>query len=171
MIVLGRITAPYGVRGWLKLHPFGDDPAAWGDMRRWWMGSDDQEFSGWRSFSLHTMRSQGKGWVVKLVGIDDRQTAESLVGQFVGAPRGEMPATGPDEYYWADLLGLAVVNDRQEALGRVAEMVEAGAHAVMVVREGEGETATERLIPFVGAVVKSVDISGGVVRVEWEKDW
>ncbi len=171
MIVLGRITAPYGVRGWLKLHPFGDDPAAWRAMKRWWLGSDDREFSGWRAYSLQTLRAHGKAWVVKLTDVDDRDAAKALVGQYVGAPRSELPKPGTDEFYWADLVGLTVVNERRQTLGRVAGMIETGAHAVMVVKDGEGEAATERLIPFVGAIVKDVDVAGGVVRVDWGADW
>lgn len=171
MIVLGRLTAPYGVQGWLKLHPFGDDPAAWRAMRRWWVGADDADFDGWRAYPLQTLRQQGKGWVVKLTGIDNRNAAEALVGSYFGAPRGDLPATDPGEYYWADLIGLTVVNEQQETLGQVSEMLESGAHAVMVVTEGTGEAAVERLLPFVGQVVKSVDVPAGVVRVDWQKDW
>lgn len=171
MIVLGRLTAPYGVKGWLKLHPFGDDPASWRRMPRWWLGADEQDFSGWRAWPLQAMRLQGKGWVVKLGGIDDRDGAERMVGQYVGAPRSELPATGADEYYWADLVGLAVVNEKQETLGRVTELMESGAHAVLVVTEGEGDAMTQRLLPFVENVVKAVDVPAGVLRVDWERDW
>jgi 16S rRNA processing protein RimM len=171
MVVLGRIVAPYGVHGWLKLHPFGDDPAGWRSIKRWWLGADETDFSTWRAYPLQLMRTQGKGWVVKLTGVDDRNAAERLVGQFVGAPRNDLPATEDDEYYWADLIGLAVVNEKQESLGHVAEMIEAGAHAVMVVKEGEGERARQRLLPFVGSVVKDVEVAAGVIRVEWERDW
>ena len=171
MIVLGRLTAPYGVKGWLRLHPFGDDPDSWRAMPRWWLGSNEQDFSDWRSWPLQALRLQGKGWVVKLTGIEDRNAAEQLVGQFVGAPREALPATGEDEFYWVDLIGLDVVNEKQETLGRVTELIESGAHAVMVVQEGEGEKAQQRLLPFVGQVVKDVDVAAGVVRVDWERDW
>jgi 16S rRNA processing protein RimM len=171
MIVLGRITAPYGVKGWLRLHPFGDDPGRWCEMPRWWLGSDEEDFSGWRAWPLQAMRLQGKSWVVKLTGVEDRDGAEQLVGQFVGAPRDALPATDQDEYYWADLVGLRVVNEKQETLGRVTEMIESGAHAVMVVTEGDGELTRQRLLPFVGQVVKDVDVPAGVVRVDWERDW
>ncbi len=171
MIVLGRIAAPYGVRGWLKLQAFGDDPAGWGAMQRWWLGSDDKDFTAWRDWPLQALRAQGKGWVVKLDGIEDRTAAEQLVGQYVGAPRAALPPTDADEYYWGDLIGLAVVNEAQESLGHVSEMMESGAHAVMVVREGEGEKAIERLLPFVGSVVNNVDVPAGVMRVDWQKDW
>lgn len=171
MIVLGRIIAPHGVQGWLRLHPFGDDPASWRGIKRWWLGADDTDFSAWRAYPLQALRPQGKGWIAKLTGVDDRNAAEQLVGRFVGAPRHDLPATGDDEYYWADLVGLAVVNEKQESLGRVTEMIESGAHAVMVVTEGEGEQAHRRLLPFVGSVVKDVDVAAGVIRVDWERDW
>ncbi|MEW6164053.1 MAG: ribosome maturation factor RimM [Pseudomonadota bacterium] len=171
MIVLGRITAPYGVTGWLRLHPFGDDPASWRTMSQWWLGADEHDFSRWRAYRPVSMRQQGNGWVVKLTGVDDRNGAEQLVGQFVGAPRTALPETAAGEYYWADLIGLEVVNERQETLGRVTEMIESGAHAVMVVADGEGKDARERLLPFVGEVVREVDVPAGVMRVVWEHDW
>jgi len=171
MIVLGRLTAPYGVKGWLRLHPFGDEPERWSEIRHWWLGHDDRDFSGWRSCPLQMLRQLGNGWVVKLTGVDDRSAAEQMVGQFVGAPRNALPATEPDEYYWADLVGLAVVNERLETLGRVTELIESGAHAVMVVQDGEGNAAIKRLLPFVGQVVKDVDVPAGVIHVAWERDW
>lgn len=167
MVVLGRITAPYGVQGWVRLHPFGDDPASWREIDRWWLGSDESDFSAWRAYPLQTLRLQGKSWVVKFAGVDDRNGAEQLVGRYVGAPRNALPATEQDEFYWADLVGLSVVNGKQESLGHVAELLESGAHAVMVVVDGE----TKRLLPFVGHVVKDVDVAAGLMRVDWERDW
>lgn len=171
MIVLGRITAPYGVKGWLKLHPFGDDPASWSKISRWWLGSDDQDFGAWRAHPLQFLRPHGKGWVAKLSGVDDRDGAEALVGQYFGAPRSALPQTDANEFYWADLVGLAVQNAAGEPLGRVAELIESGAHAVMVVVEEHGSERVERLLPFVDHVVKEVDVPGGVIRVDWERDW
>jgi 16S rRNA processing protein RimM len=171
MIVLGRMTAPYGVKGWLRLHLFGDDPDSWRAIKHWWLGADEQDFGGWQARSLQALRQQGKDWIVKLVGVDDRNAAEALVGQYVGAPRNALPATGEDEFYWGDLVGLAVMNEQGEPLGRVAELIESGAHAVMVVKDGEGKAAVERLLPFVGQVVKAVDVPAGVMRVDWQKDW
>ncbi len=167
MVVLGRITAPYGVQGWVRLHPFGDDPDRWREIERWWLGCEENDFSAWRAYPLQDLRLHGKTWVVKLVGVDDRNGAEQMVGQFVGAPRSALPATEQDEFYWADLVGLNVVNEKQERLGQVVEMIESGAHAVMVVVDGE----IKRLLPFVGHVVKDVDVAAGMMRVDWELDW
>jgi ribosomal 30S subunit maturation factor RimM len=53
----------------------------------------------------------------------------------------------------------------------VIELIESGAHAVMVVQEGEGEKVQQRLLPFVGQVVKDVDVPAGAMRVDWNRDW
>ena len=166
MIVLGRVVAPYGVRGWLKIKPFADDPQGWGSMSRIWLGVD-AEGDRWQAFDLETLRAHGASWVAKLAGIDDRAAAEVLDGQFVGAPRGQLPSNEGDEYYWADLVGLDVVNEQGEPLGKVDSLLETGAHQVLVVKNGEAE----RLLPFVEQVVRSIDLAGNRILVAWQLDW
>jgi len=166
MIVLGRVVAPYGVAGWVKIHPFGDDPAAWREMPCWWLGTD-AEGQDWQPFAVKGFRPHGGLWIAKLEGIDDRTAAEILAGRFVAAPREALPAAGKDEYYWGDLIGLAVENGAGESLGKVEALMESGAGQVLVVREGE----RERLLPFVGQVVMDVNVAGGRILVEWGADW
>jgi 16S rRNA processing protein RimM len=166
MIVLGRIVAPYGVRGWVKIHPFGDDPESWRRMSEWWLAADC-EGGGWQRFEVQGLRAHGAGWVAKLVGVDDRGGAEHLDGWFFAAPRLALPDTQEDEFYWADLVGLAVRNEQGEFLGKVEALLETGAHQVLVVKEGE----TERLLPFVSQVVTNVDVAGACIHVQWGKDW
>jgi 16S rRNA processing protein RimM len=166
MIVLGRIVAPYGVRGWVRIHPFGDDPASWRRMSEWWLGAD-AEGDVWQPYKVESLRAHGAGWVAKLGAVDDRNAAESLDGRFIAAPREALPDTHADEYYWADLIGLAVVNEQNDRLGEVTSLFDSSAHSVLVVQDGE----TERLLPFVETVVKGVDVAGGCIRVAWGKDW
>lgn len=111
---------------------------------------------------------QGKGVVVRFEGIADRTAAEGLKGMYVGAPREALPEIAKDEFYWADLVGLEVINQAGEVLGRVAELMRSGAHEVLDVRDASGQ---RRLLPFVAAVVREVDLDGGRIRVEWERDW
>lgn len=168
MIVLGRLVAPYGVRGWFKLHPFADDPAAWCGLPQWWLAADPEQASDtWQAHKLEAVREHGKGLIAKLVGVDDRSAAEALQGAYVGVPRDAMPETEDGEFYWDDLVGLEVLNDKGESLGRVSAIISAAANDVLVVRDGE----TERLLPFVGNVVQEVDAAAGVIRVAWERDW
>lgn len=166
MVVLGRLVAPYGVRGWLKVHPLGDDPQAWSDMPHWWL-STSPDGSNWQTYPLEAFRPHASGWIAKLKGVDDRSGAEKLDGCYVGAPREALPATAPDEYYWTDLIGLSVRNEQDQSLGTVDSLVETGAHQVLVVKDGE----TKRLLPFVSQVVKKVDVDARLVRVDWGLDW
>ena len=89
------------------------------------------------------------------------------------AQRHDLPDTEDDEYYWGDLIGLDVVNQSGERLGRVDRLLETGANDVLVVVDDAAgaEKPVERLIPFVSAVVKDVDREAAVVRVEWDAQW
>lgn len=166
MIVLGRIVAPFGVKGWVHIHPFGDDPGAWSRMSRWSLAVDP-EGGEWRELDLMGMKPHGDGWVACFYGIADRDGAEKLKGLYVGAPRENLPQPEEGEYYWADLIGLTVVNEQGVVLGQVKTLIETGANDVFVVQDGE----TERLVPFVDHVVKQVDVGAGRICVDWGKDW
>lgn len=165
IVVLGRLADPYGIRGWIRLHPFGDDPLDWAGMPAWWIG---KEGGPWREVKLQGLKFHGDGLVALLDGVPDRTAAEALKGVLVGAPREALPATGDDEFYWADLVGMEVVNTDGETLGKVAGLIETGANDVLQV---VAEDRTERLLPFVDAVVKSVEKEAGLIRVEWGLDW
>jgi 16S rRNA processing protein RimM len=168
MIVLGRIVAPFGVQGWLRVHPFGDDPEAWRKMPQLWLAADaDAPAASWRAHALEAVRQHGDGVVAKLAGIDDRDASEALGSCYIGAPRDALPPPAQDEYYWSDLIGLAVVNLQDQPLGRVTSLIETGANQVLVVTDGE----RERLLPFVEHVVGKVDVPGGVIRADWGLDW
>jgi len=168
MIVLGRIVAPFGVHGWLRVHPFGDDPEAWRKMTQWWLSADvDAPADSWKAHALEAVKLHGDGVVAKLAGIDNRDASEALGSCYFGAPREALPLPAQDEYYWADLIGLAVVNMQDQPLGRVKSLIETGANEVLVVADGD----RERLLPFVEHVVKAVDIPGGVIHADWDGDW
>lgn len=136
-------------------------------MLLWWM-RDEHVDSDWQAFSLKQCRMHGGDVVVSLEGIADRNAAEACKGWLVGAPREALPATSDDEFYWADLIGLDVVNGQDESLGKVEGLIETGANAVLRVLDTDG---VERLLPFVGAVVLAVDKAGGRIRVDWGRDW
>ena len=81
-------------------------------------------------------------------------------------PRETLPPAPENEYYWSDLIGLDVINTKGVAFGKVKELLESGAHDVLVV---SGDR--ERLIPFVGQIVKKVDLAAGTLEVDWEADY
>jgi 16S rRNA processing protein RimM len=104
--------------------------------------------------------------VAQLLGCEDRDAATALRGKEVAVPRAALPAAKENEFYWADLFGLKVVNVVGEELGVVVRIFETGANDVLVVR---GER--ERLIPFVAAVIQKVDLASGIIRVDWGADY
>ncbi|WP_374243241.1 ribosome maturation factor RimM [Zoogloea sp.] len=167
MIVLGRIVAPFGVKGWVRVHPFGDDPLSWRKMPQWWLGTDP-DGSDWVPYTLTGCKEHGKGdLVAAFAEVPDRNASEAVAGYFIAAPREAMPQPAQDEFYWGDLVGLQVRNAAGLALGTVTGLLSTGAHDVLQVQDGDAE----RLIPFVASYVTAVDVPAGVISVEWEADW
>lgn len=168
MIVLGKITAPYGVRGAVRVLPFADDPAAWCGLSHWWLGRDVDRPDDWLQTRVLGCTVRNDVLIAEIEGIVDRTTADAYRGVLIGAPREALPPTQGDEYYWADLVGLEVRNTREQPLGCVLGLLDTPANAVLRVGDGQG---AERLLPFVAAVVIEVDLPGKCMRVEWESDW
>lgn len=159
---MGRIPAPFGIRGWLKIQPFTSDPECLAALDTWWLGRDGD----WQQFRVEEAKAQGRGVVAKLEGCEDRDAALQLRGMQVAVNRDVLPRPEADEFYWADLIGLRVVNSAAQDLGEVTRMLETGANDVLVV---QGEC--ERLIPFIADVIQKVDLAAGEIRVDWGADY
>ena len=159
---MGRILAPYGVRGWLRVQPQTEEIDGLLGYRAWWIARGDD----WQEHRLVEGRAQGAGLVVHLEGFDDRDKAAVVAGWRVAVPRAALPPVEDGEYYWCDLVGLTVVNLQGDVLGQVAEIFATGANDVLVVR---GER--ERLIPFVGSVVERVEVENSRLLVDWDSDY
>lgn len=159
---MGRVAAPFGVKGWVKVQPFTEKTDSLLQFPVWSLGRK----SGWEEFSVEEKAVHGDVLVVRFAGVDDRDRAAELKGREIGVPRASLPALEEGEYYWADLVGLAVENTRGQSLGRVERLFDSGANPVLVVK---GER--ERLLPLVGAVVKQVDLGEGKLLVDWELDY
>jgi 16S rRNA processing protein RimM len=108
----------------------------------------------------------GKCVVAKLERCDEREAAAAMTGLEVAVPRSQLPLSAEGEYYWADLVGLEVRNLQRQTLGRVVSLLETGANQVLVVTGDR-----ERLIPFVSAVVVTVDRARGEMVVDWGLDF
>lgn len=163
MLVLGRVAAPFGVKGWVKIAPFTESPAGLARHRRLWVGRQGE----WHETAVEEAAVHGASVIAKLAGIGDRDAAAGLRGSEVAVPREALPQAGPGEFYWADLVGLDVVNAAGVPLGKVAGLFSTGANDVLRVGEGKGE----RLLPFVAAVVTNVDLGARRIEVEWEPEW
>ena len=155
---MGRVAGAYGVRGWVKVAPQRGAAAGLVAAREWWIGEAAHEVGGAK---LH-----GAAVLGKPAGLETREQAAALKGQIVAVRREALPTPEEGTYYLADLLGLQVVNEHDEALGVVQRVFSNGAQDVIEVH---GERT--RLIPWVAAVVKEVNLGEKQVRVEWGADW
>lgn len=162
---MGRIAAPFGVRGWVKVHPYTERSASLLEYPRWWLGRPDRA-AAWQEATVEASEVHMTALAVKFAGCDDRDQAAALCGQEIAVERAALPAAGENEYYWADLIGLDVVNVQGAGFGRVAEVLRTGANDVLVV---DGDR--ERLIPFIADVIRTVDVAARTITVDWGGDW
>lgn len=163
-VVIGAVAGSYGVRGWVKVRSFTDPPQNILRYQPWWLEGKGLT----RACEVLQGKPQGHGFVVAAVqGIETPEEAQLLKGCQVTVDRACFPPPAAGEYYQVDLLGLTVRNLDGCVLGTVNEVFETGANDVLVV---SGER--ERLIPFVQPdTVRSVDLDGGLIEVDWDEDF
>jgi 16S rRNA processing protein RimM len=163
LIAMARVVGPWGVKGWIKLIPHTAEIDMLARHPSWWLGRNGE----WREVRILDSEQKGRHLVAQIDGIVVPEEAVKFKGMDVALPRSVLPPSGENEFYKADLVGLDVVNEQGDALGTVAELYSNGAHDVLrIVADGR-----ERLIPFVPAVVRQVDMAAGAIRVEWGLDW
>ncbi len=155
---MGRVAGSYGLRGWIKVAPGGGVLEVLAGVKDWWIGE--------QGYKVAAARIHGAKVVAKLGGIESREQALALKGAAVSVQREALPEAQEGHYYHADLVGLEVRNLQGERLGMVKKLFTNGAQDVMEV---DGERT--RLIPWVSAIVKRVDLEHGQVVVEWGADW
>lgn len=164
MVIMGRVASAFGIRGWVKIQPFSEYVDSLLDYEVWYLG---QEQGPWRETKVMQAEARDKTLAAQFPGCTDRNAAEKLKGMLIAVPRSSLPAQEEDEYYWTDLIGLAVVNGAGENLGVVGELLETGANDVLVVK-GSGP---DILIPFLNSVIGEVDMKARTIQVDWSADY
>lgn len=176
-VEVARVIDAWGIKGGLKVAPYAAKPEALFSTKRWFLQPPEQRVLPQgaafpRLLRIVSAKEHGDAVVAMAREVPDRSAAEALKGARVFVSRGSFPTAAPDEYYWVDLIGLDVVNREGHALGRVAGLLDTGAHSVLQVEYGVEEgKAGERLIPFVAAYVDEVDLAGRRIRVDWGLDY
>lgn len=179
MVVMGRVVAPYGVFGWLKVVPDTEAIDGLFDYDNWWLGKGDN----WHEMEVETAKIHNDVILVKLQGIDDRDAAFACKGQQIAVPRALLPEPDENEYYWSDLIGVRVKNLQGVDFGVIHDVLETGANDVIAVRSDEqvaeprqtkGQAKAkpvERLLPFIASVVLEVDLKAKTMLVDWDPDF
>jgi len=193
-IEVGRVTGAWGIQGGIRVMPFSKDPQALFSSRRWFIRPPETALPGPRPTAplplllrITHSKEQGDAVVATAQELPDRNAAEAMKGARIFVARSSFPTAGDGEFYWIDLVGLAVVNRQGEALGTVVGLIDTGAHSVLRLRRPEsglaattGTTVTaaaapddagERLIPFVAAYIDDVSLADRRITVDWGLDY
>ena len=162
LVVMGRVVAPYGVFGWLKIVPDTEEFDSLLDYKTWWIGKD----SDWRELAVKEAKIHNDVLVVKLQGIEDRDAAVACKGKQIAVPRASLPKLKSEEYYWSDLIGLAVKNLQHVDFGKITDVFATGANDVIVATGDK-----ERLIPYIAQVILEVDLEAKTILVDWDAEF
>jgi 16S rRNA processing protein RimM len=173
-VEVGRILDAWGIKGWFRVLSHSSDPAALFAAKQWYLLPSEKgakTFSGVGKLEIAQAKVHSGSVVASAQGVLDRNAAEALRGARIFVPRTAFPASAPDEYYWVDLIGLAVENREGQSMGTVRDLMETGPQTVLVLDyEADGKPC-ERMIPFVSAFVDKVDMVARKILVDWQADY
>ena len=170
LLLVGRVGAAHGIKGWVKVKSFTDPVENILDYLPWTLRGADGE----KTVKVTASRMQGKTLVVQLDGETDRTRSEALFcGRDILVPADALPVLEEDDFYWRDLIGLRVRHQDGRDLGKVSSLMETGSNDVLVVRgDGDSIDTRERLIPWLPEdVVLNVDTAAGVITVDWDTEF
>lgn len=184
--VAGKIVGVFGVRGWVKIKPYTEDPKSILQYQPWVLKpaaqlsratSEAKQLAGKTAFKVVEHQFRPQGLVVKFEGLDDRDEAAALNGWLIEVGSENLPQLSAGDYYWRDLIGLSVISrwqGKEQALGCVKSLLETGANDVLVVQGKPTEHLDdrERLIPYVmGQYIEHIDLSAGKLIVNWDPEF
>jgi 16S rRNA processing protein RimM len=160
-VLVAQIGAAHGLRGEVRLRSFTADPMAVKDY-----GALESE-DGARRFEIQALRPAKDVLIARLAGIADRTAAEALCNLRLFVARDRLPPPEADEFYHADLIGLAVVARDGRELGAVVALHDFGAGDLIEVKLAHGASV---MLPFTKAVVPEIDVAGKRIVVELPED-
>ncbi|OGT61983.1 MAG: 16S rRNA processing protein RimM [Gammaproteobacteria bacterium RIFCSPHIGHO2_12_FULL_43_28] len=163
-ITIGKIGSTFGVRGWVKIFSYTEPYSRILDYSPWYLTD---------SAGKHTLITVDGGElrhnhvVAKLAGYENPEEARALTGKTITIARSQLPALANDEYYWADLKGLTVINQTGMTLGIVTDLIETGANDVLIIKGAEDKK--EHGIPYLpGSIIKDINLEKKIIQVDWE---
>ncbi|HEX4879162.1 MAG TPA: ribosome maturation factor RimM [Limnobacter sp.] len=187
LVELGRIGEPYGLKGWVNVLPSSEDPVVLLKAREWWVSRLPAASEGavgrvvrprpdqliFESFRVLQVKTHADRLVAHLEGVEHRELAATFKGSRVHVSRSRFPAPADGEYYLVDLVGCLVSNPQGDELGLVSQVVDHGAHPILVVKTpSQAEVpGGECLIPFVEAHVLDVNVVARRIVADWQLDY
>ncbi len=193
-VELGRIGAPWGIKGWFKVQSHSASAEALFSCPNWYLlpalpqrqaRPAPPAKGAWPKLahctriSVADIKPHGEHIVALAEGLHNRNPAEALQGARIFVSRADFPPPENGEYYWVDLIGLQVINRQGQDLGRVKDLIATGPQTVLVITPSAASPsaaspsaeAAERLIPFVDAYIDKVDLKAQVISADWLPDY
>jgi len=172
LVNVGRITAVYGIKGWVKVHSYTEPQDNLFEYQPWFIKTKH----GVKQIEIDEARPHGDSYVAHIVGVDDRDLAASYTAADIAVERDLLPELEDGEYYWNQLEGLVVLSSftgEPQRLGVVSKILETGANDVLVVKgDVQSVDQRERLIPYVPEqFVLNVDLDRGEILVDWDPEF
>lgn len=162
-VAMGHVKGVFGIKGWLKIAADTEYTDSLLDYPQWQLRKDGHILT----VTVEDAKVAGDELQVKFEGINNRDHAFLLRGYTVEIARSEFAPTEENEFYWADLVGMTVINREGLTLGTVKNLLETGANDVLVVHGEYGQ----KLIPFVSQYVGHVDAGKQTITVDWDLDY
>lgn len=187
LIELAKIATVHGVRGWVKVQTYSNQPEALLQSKIWWLQPKGQS-NQWHAITVASCNKHGAGVLLtKFADLNDRELAKSLQNYTIWISRADFPATANDEFYWVDLIDcqfFGLEQNKQVLLGKVTEVIENSAHAILNISYGsftaDGSFQAQldnknrpvtSLVPFVSAHILEVDLSNKRIISNWPADF
>ena len=153
-VVIGKISAPHGVRGEVRIVPLTDFPERFENLKTVFLEDDSK-------MELESVKFSNKFIIVKFKNINSRNDVEIFNGKLLMLNRSDIPSLPEGEYYNFDIIGLEVIDDKGSKLGKITEVLKTGSNDVYVV-EGKKQI----LVPALKKVVKEINLADGFMKVE-----
>lgn len=162
-VAMGYIKGVFGIKGWVKIKADTEYVDSLLDYSKWQLRKNQHILT----LELESSKIIGDELQIKFKGIDDRDAAMQLRGYTIEIAREEFAPTEENEYYWTDLIGMCVQNQNDEILGTVQNLMQTGAHDILVIDGAHGQ----KLIPFIEHYIFSVNMSARLIIADWGLDY
>lgn len=163
-LIVGKIGAPYGVKGWVKINSYTEEPKNIFGYAPWTLGVDQTvEVAQWRTHN--------KALIAKLAGVNDRDAAEAIKNLDIAIAAEQLPDLADDEFYWRELIGMQVITDKGYDLGKIKDIFATGANDVLLVKANTNDAfgQKERLLPVLfDQVIVQIDKAEQTMTVDWD---
>ena len=160
-ILVGKISNPHGIKGWVKVISFTDPIENILSYKKWTISDNETE----KTYCLEDSRIQGNKIVIKLEGVNNRDDADLLKNLQIEINRSDLPELDENSFYWEDLVDFNVIDIKGNPVGKVDSLFRTGSNDVLVIIN---ETKERLLVPFImEEVIKYVDLAKELISIDW----